>query len=273
MKIRALLVIVALWLGVLSGNGFCSGSSDLKRGDFPVVLMYHDIKPAEMNGFDVSVHDFRQQLDWLQANGYRTLTMDEFIACLAEGRFPEKTVLITFDDGYEGAYVYAAPELRRYGMKAAFFIIKDAIGTKLPGYPYMTETQIKELSADPLFSIEPHTLSHPDLSQLSGEALQAEVGGAKAFFEKLTGKSCETMAFPYGYYNKAVLSAVREAGYKASFAVSDRGLFDSDARFSIPRIYMGSIMSKNDMALFKKFVTDYHNMPSAAFAERYGPML
>jgi len=272
MKTKILLLIITLWLFILPGQGFCSEKSDLTRSDFPVILMYHDIKPTEINGFDVSTRDFCQQLDWLTANGYQTLSMDEFTADLKEGTFPAKSVLITFDDGYEGVYTYAIPELRRHNMKASFFIIKNDIGTKLPGYPYMTEAQIKEFSRDPLFAIEPHTLSHPDLRQLSDEQLQAEIGEAKTFFEKLTGRSCETMAFPYGYYDKRVLAAVQQSGYKAAFSVSDRGLFDYSPRFSIPRIYMGSILGKNDMALFIKFVQNYHTMPAEAFAERYGPL-
>lgn len=272
MKIRAILLVFALWMFFLPSQSFANPAVQLKRADFPVVLMYHDIKLKEVNGFDVSVLDFQKQLDWLQANGYQTLSMDEFTKCLQQGDFPAKSVLITFDDGYQGVYTYAVPELRQRSMKASFFIIKDAIGSALPQYPYMTMDEIKKISADPLFAIEPHTLSHPDLRQLTGSSLQEELAGAKAYFEIITGKPCDTMAFPYGYYDEHVLQAVQQAGYKAAFAVSDRGFFGADASFSIPRIYMGNALGKNDMKLFKKYVKDYHNMPPAAFAERFGPV-
>lgn len=271
-RVRISLVITLLMI-CLSSYGFCSGTDKFKRSDFPAVLMYHDIKATEINGFDVSVKDFCQQLDWLAAHEYKTLSIYEFVECITKNTpFPKKSVLITFDDGYDGISTYAVPELRKRGMKATFFIIKNSIGTKLTGYSYLNEQQVKELSADPLFSIQAHTLSHADLTNISAQQLQEEVAGSKKFFEELTGTQCETIAFPYGYYNKNVLDAVERAGYKASFAVSDRGLYDHEAGFSIPRIYMGVIMGKNDMELFKKSVLNYKNIPKEAFVERFGPL-
>ncbi|CQR74899.1 Poly-beta-1,6-N-acetyl-D-glucosamine N-deacetylase precursor [Sporomusa ovata DSM 2662] len=274
MKIKVWVpLVITLLMVCLSSYGFCSGTDKFKRSDFPAVLMYHDIKETEINGFDVSVKDFCQQLDWLAAHEYKTLSVHEFVECLTQNiPFPKKSVLITFDDGYDGINTYAVPELRKRGMKATFFIIKNSMGTKLTGYSYLTEQQIKELSVDPLFSIQPHTLTHADLSKISAEQLQEEVAGSKKFFEDLTGTQSETIAFPYGSYNKSVLDAVERAGYKASFAVSDLGLYDHEARFSIPRIYMGIIMGKNNMELFKKSVLNYKSSPKEAFVERFGPL-
>jgi len=88
----------------------------------------------------------------------------------------------------------------------------------------------------------------------------------------LFGKSCQTIAFPYGHYNAKVLKAVAKAGYKASFSVSDLGLYNHESRYSIPRIYMGVIMGKDDMELFKYSVINYRNIPKKAFEERFGPL-
>ena len=267
------IVVIAVMLASLAGYGFCIGSDELKRNDFPVVLMYHDIKTTEINGFDVSVKDFRQQLDWLVAHEYKTLSIDEFADCLIQNkRFPEKSVLITFDDGYDGIYTYAAPDLRQRGMKATFFVIKDAIGKRLPGYDYLTERQVIELSRDPLFSIQPHTLTHADLTEISSGQLQHEVEDSKKFFEGLIGKPCRTIAFPYGHYNASVLAAVEKVGYDAAFSVTDLGLYNHESRYSIPRIYMGAIMGKDDMKLFRYSVVNYKNMPPQAFKERFGPL-
>lgn len=274
MKVRVwITLVITLLMVCLSSYGFCSKTDRVKRNDFPVVLMYHDIKETEINGFDVSVQDFRQQMDWLATHEYKTLSVHEFVECLTQNTpFPPKSVLITFDDGYDGINTYAVPELGKRGMKATFFIIKNCIGTKITDYSYLTEQQIKELSQDPLFSIQPHTLTHADLTKISVEQLQDEVAGSKKFFTELTGIQCEAIAFPYGFYNKSVLDAVERADYKASFAVSDLGLYDHDARFSIPRIYMGVIMEKNNMKLFKKSVFNYKSIPKEAFAERFRPL-
>lgn len=69
------------------------------RADFPPVLMYHDVRETALNYFDVTTEDFAAQLDRLKADGYQTLSMEEFVAIVKEGGiFPEKSVLITFDD-------------------------------------------------------------------------------------------------------------------------------------------------------------------------------
>lgn len=268
-----LVVLFTVILMTLSNIGSCTGSDTLKREDFPVVLMYHDIKVKEINGFDVSVDSFKKQLDWLNSHGYKTLSVDEVVDYLTQNKpFPEKSLLITFDDGYEGVFTYAAPELHKRGMKAAFYIIRDDIGTKLPGYPYLTGQEIKELSSDPLFSIQSHTLTHPDLTKITAEQLQKELEESKKYLEDFTGKPIQTFAYPYGFYNDTVLEAVEHAGYQASFSVSDLGLDNHSARFSIPRIYMGVVMGKQDMKLFKFSVQNYKTMPKEAFVERFGPL-
>ena len=60
------------------------------RAYFPPVLMYHDMKETPDNYFDVTVEDFRTQPDWLRAEGYKTLSMEAFVAIVKAGEpFPE----------------------------------------------------------------------------------------------------------------------------------------------------------------------------------------
>ncbi len=240
------------------------------RAAFPAVLMYHDIKTRPLNNFDVTREDFCAQLDWLKQNGYRTLSMEEFIDGMSKQSFPKKSVLITFDDGYEGIYLLAAPELRKRNMHATFFIFPKAIDTALKGYPYVTLKELKELAADPLFSIGSHSMSHPYLTQISPQEKKKEISDSKAYLEKLTGKPVTALAYPYGDYDASVIAELKEAGYKAGFAVNDRGTANEPARYSIPRIYMGMVLGENRQKLFKQYVREYKKMPEEAFTERFG---
>ena len=243
------------------------------RQDYAPVLMYHDIKVKPLNGFDVTRDDFRKQLDWLQAHHYQTLSMEEYLAILEQGRpFPEKSILITFDDGYEGVYTQAVPELIQHSMKATFFIFKNGLDTKLVGYPYLTTQEVKEMAANPLFSIESHTISHPDLTALTPEQVQQELTESRSYLEKLTGQPCRALAYPYGRSNPAVLAAVTAAGYQAAFSIVCADPAGFDTCYTIPRIYMGMELGKNHNALFKQYVTEYASMPPAAFAERFGDL-
>lgn len=241
------------------------------RQDYAPVLMYHDIKAFPLNSFDVTERDFKKQLDWLQENHYRTLSMDEYIDILDSGKpFPEKSVLITFDDGYDGVYTRAMPALIQHNMKATFFIVKKGFNIKLVGYPCLSRREVAEMAQNPLFTIGSHTLTHPDLTKLSAEELQKELQGSKALVEKITGKACRALAYPYGFSDPKARAAAQAAGYKAAFSIACADPQGSDTRYTIPRIYMGMELGKNDNALFKKYLAEYSQMPAEAFAERYG---
>lgn len=266
-------VFLLLLLMMFHGSAFANSEPGQDRSYFPPILMYHDIKVTPINGFDVSVQDFVKQLDWLASEGYHSLSMDDFLYYTNNNLpFPAKSIFISFDDGYEGIYTYAAPELEKRNMHATFFIFKDAINTALQGYPYITDKQLKFLAANPLFDIQSHTMTHADLSNISKIQIQQELGKSKNFIEEVTKKPCRIIAYPYGHYNRDVLHTVKEVGYEAAFSVSDLGLMDYDGKYTIPRIYMGVIMGNNDMALFKKYILEYKNMPRAAFLERFGEL-
>ena len=268
-KVQRLYLTLLLLLFFALPLTVCAKSPEENRAAFPVVLMYHDIKTEPLNTFDVTRDDFSAQLDWLREKGYRTLSMDEFVFGVKKQSFPEKSVLITFDDGYEGICLHAAPELRKRNMRATFFIITETINKALEGYPYISMKQLTELAADPLFSIGSHTMRHPFLSRLSPQEQLEELTRSKTKLENLTGRPVLALAYPYGDYDASVIAALKESGYLAGFAVNDRGMANEPARYSIPRIYMGMELGKNHQQLFKKYVKAYKKMPKEAFAERF----
>jgi len=268
-KVQRLYLTLLLLLFFALPLTVCAKSPEENRAAFPVVLMYHDIKTEPLNTFDVTRDDFSAQLDWLREKGYRTLSMDEFVFGVKKQSFPEKSVLITFDDGYEGICLHAAPELRKRNMRATFFIITETINKALEGYPYISMKQLTELAADPLFSIGSHTMRHPFLTRLSPQEQLEELTRSKTKLENLTGRPVLALAYPYGDYDASVIAALKESGYLAGFAVNDRGMANEPARYSIPRIYMGMELGKNHQQLFKKYVKAYKKMPKEAFAERF----
>ncbi len=263
---------LALCIIALISSG--SYASDENRAYFPPVLMYHEINMPPKNTFDTTPEAFESQLDWLKDNGYETLSLEDFIAYVKKGEgFPEKSVLITFDDGYKGIYDYAFPALKKRGMKAAFFITASTIGgIKGTNYPHITYAQLAEMAANNNMSIGSHTISHFRMTELSSDALKIEAAKSKMILENFTGRKIQAIAYPEGYYNEAVIEAVKEAGYEIAFAVQDRGLFGHEAHFSIPRIYTGLELADHDNRLFKEFVKNYRDMPEDAFKERWKPI-
>src|SRR5690606_2914016 len=82
--------------------------------DQVIVLMYHHIDPSESNSVIISPEQFESHMQMLRDKGYQVISMDQFMAFNShEEEVPANAVLITFDDGYESFYTYAAPTLEK----------------------------------------------------------------------------------------------------------------------------------------------------------------
>jgi peptidoglycan/xylan/chitin deacetylase (PgdA/CDA1 family) len=126
-------------------------------GEAPIVLTYHDINPVGRDStYIVRPVAFEAQMQMLHAAGYRTLTADQF-AAYVQGRFvpAPRSVLITFDDGTAGLWVYADRILARYGFHAVSFVITGRVGTHRPYY--LTWPEIAHLSRTGRWDFESHT--------------------------------------------------------------------------------------------------------------------
>jgi hypothetical protein len=72
---------------------------------------------------DIEAQTFARQLEFLRLNGYRTLTLEEFLAAAGRKSAPRgsKEVLLTFDDARASFYREALPVLRAFGAHAVLF--------------------------------------------------------------------------------------------------------------------------------------------------------
>lgn len=82
------------------------------RSEIPVFI-YHEVEPVS----------FANELEFLRANGYRTITLDEFLsAATRKGARGDKRVLLTFDDARRSFYEVALPALRTFDARATLFV-------------------------------------------------------------------------------------------------------------------------------------------------------
>jgi len=117
---RKTLVVYCIGITGLLINVFISSNVNAT-----VVLQYHHIDENTPKSTSLSPKLFEQHLDYLQDNDYRVLSMSEFISSLAE---PEesraKSVVITFDDGYQSIYKNAFPLLKERKLPLLFLLIR-----------------------------------------------------------------------------------------------------------------------------------------------------
>ncbi len=197
------------------------------------VLCYHKVgrPPAgsKLKDLWVSPARFRAHIKYLLDQGYATLSFSELKHAYDTGTpLPEKSVLITFDDGYQNNYSEAWPVLRELGAKGNIFVVFNTIGkanlwhnpASEPWVNMATLEQLKEMQDSGVIEYGSHTMNHPHLSALKLEDAAWEMAEAKRQLEAAFGREMCAFAYPYGdgAYNPAVREAALAAGYSLDFS-------------------------------------------------------
>lgn len=217
------------------------------------ILMYHSIDadaPAPTRRLSVEPDAFSAQMQMLRDFGYTTLPFAQLGALLDAGEpVPERTVVLTFDDGYADLYDTALPILQRHGFTAAVFVttgwLRDA-GARSAGRPLgrmLSATQVREL-AEAGIEIGGHTHSHPELDQLSASSLGDELQASKDLLEQVAGRPVSTFAYPFGYSSHQVRAAVAANGYRYAAAVGNACTSRPADPLALPRLTIRRATSK-----------------------------
>ncbi|RWY55699.1 polysaccharide deacetylase family protein [Mucilaginibacter gilvus] len=77
----------------------------------------------------------------------------------------------------------------------------------------MTADQIKKVASSPYVTVGSHGYYHNDLAGITRAEAAKELAQSKQYLENLTGKAVNSIAFPYGSYNQAVIDAAKACGY------------------------------------------------------------
>lgn len=132
----------------------------LLRRNYPAFMFDRHPKPLqnEIPVFafhSVEPRSFEEKLKFLARNNYRTLTGEEFSAAIAGERdIPERSVLLTFDDGTATLWAVAYPLLRKYGFSAVSFIIPGCIPEQAPETPTYVDYEKNRVTAEALLARE-----------------------------------------------------------------------------------------------------------------------
>jgi peptidoglycan/xylan/chitin deacetylase (PgdA/CDA1 family) len=109
-------------------------------------------------------------------------------------------------------------------------------------YGGMTADQLAAAGRDDLLEIGSHTITHPFLTDISAGEQTREVIESKERLSALTGRPIRYFAYPSGDYDGAVLSRVRESGYRAAFATRPRSLGFEQFEIGRVGIYSPSLL-------------------------------
>jgi peptidoglycan/xylan/chitin deacetylase (PgdA/CDA1 family) len=205
--------------------------------DRAVILMYHSVSDRADYFSSVSPEAFGEHMKYLADKKYEVITLGELVRRLQSKEPLGGAVVITFDDGYEDNLTTVYPVLKQYGFPATIFVTTGLVGKQDKRQMQMlTADQLRTLESSGLFSIEPHTASHPRLSKLAKDAAREEIEQSRTTLETLLGKKCTTFAYPYGDYNAETLEVVRAAGFDAAVTVVEGTVSSTSNLVELPRV-------------------------------------
>ncbi|WP_338694902.1 polysaccharide deacetylase family protein [Streptomyces sp. Q6] len=193
------------------------------------ILMYHSVahEPSEATRrLSVAPGQFAEQMELLGARGYTPLTTADLAGIWRGGGrvLPDRPVLITFDDGYEGVHRYALPALTAQGFPATVFVstgwLRGPYDTGGGLDTMLDWTQVRALAAHGV-EIGGHTHTHPQLDQLGDKELEFELLHCREIVAAELGGQPVSFAYPYGHSDRRVRRAVRAAGFAQSLAVGN----------------------------------------------------
>jgi peptidoglycan/xylan/chitin deacetylase (PgdA/CDA1 family) len=242
------------------------------------ILTYHRILSEEdiedihyydgkVNSMIVFKKEFEKQMKYLHENGYVTLTLKELYAYLNEEiEIPDKSVVLTFDDGYKDNYVEAYPALKKYGFKATNFVVTGAVTYKRYSFqPDLAQYfSVKELQKGcDVFDYQSHTYGyhkrdehkplnewgdHPAyLVSKSNEEVRRDI---ETSVHNLNGENLG-FAYPYGEYSPDTIKILKESGFKMAFTVVDEAATRDHHLYEIPRY---QVYHDVDMDTFIEYV-------------------
>lgn len=210
------------------------------------ILMYHDISdcPASTNAYTLSPELFDRQLRALHTAGYGTISFEQLIDYVYfDEELPDKSVILTFDDGYNGVIDYAAPIAEKYGMGLSCAVIGSLVG------------QNDHFSADDIpANVEPvsHTFALHDRYGYDG-MIRALSDGTE--YEDVISNDCAEMktafgdefptvsavlVYPHGSYSEESERILHSVGYTVT-VTCERGIANvcrgkPESLYALPRI-------------------------------------
>lgn len=225
------------------------------------VLAYHTVGTLDSGKLQISRDKLEKQLNWIKKCGYKTLTMKEFVEWYEGKRnIPEKSVLITFDDGKQSVVKYAVPILKRNKQHATMFIAGYWVGRK----GFVSNATIKKLKKGSVIDIESHGYIIHKLDKGKMPARKWSKAKLKADCKKMnTRYGCTALCYPWGATSKNLRAALEETGvYHVAFTYARAGQYQgvknkyakrSNHKYKIPRI---TISGNDPWTSIKKWVKE-----------------
>lgn len=237
-------------LRMAQGENVVEANTNLNKDVSVPVLNYHFFYDPSLGEecnetICLDVAKFREHLQYLKDNNFYALTSGEFADWIYGNLdVPEKTVLITIDDGAMGTGKHNGnklnPLLEEYELHATLFLIAGWWDISNYEGPYL--------------DIQSHTFDMHNYGDCGrGQLVCADYAKAKADVQRsldIIGNNT-TFCYPFYSYDDEAIQALKDLGFKVAFAGGSRNATRNSNKYIVPRY---PIMSYITMDQFKNMV-------------------
>ena len=216
-----------------------------------VVLQYHHVSDDTPKSTSISPELFQQHLDYLSAKDFNVISLSSLERALKNKEpLPDKSVLITFDDGYGSIYDTAFPMLKSKEFPFTVFINIEPIENKIS--QFMNWEQLKEMTRYGA-TIANHSYSHKHLIRREGSEslsewkarIKKDIAKTQKLLEEKLSTPVKAFAYPFGEFNNDLKYILKDLGFIA-FAQHSGALSVTGDVLAIPRFPFGGAYGNID---------------------------
>ncbi len=195
----------------------------------PRVLMYHMVSPhrprTRFNKLRVTPELFEKQLSWLKERDFKFV----FASQLFDAEpLPQRSVCLTFDDGFADNLRNADPLLEKFNACATLYLVVERDGgwsskkkahhgdDELADEPKLSDEQVAAMVASGRWELGGHSITHANLATIDDETAQNEIANSRIELESRFGIAPATFAYPFGIYEQRHVKMVEEAGFRGA---------------------------------------------------------
>ena len=199
-----------------------------------LVLVYHGVS-HNPDRHNMNIDQFRKDIKYLSKN-FNIIPLETmFKVYQSGGRYSNKTISITFDDGFCNSII--ATDILD-GIPATFFVtgLSTLSGTRrIVDRLLLDYHQLKRLSEVKGVTIGCHSKHHSDYATMSLKSVEVDMIQTKQDIESVIGKPCDFIAYTYGSYNEEIKDKATKIGHKYQLAVKYKSPLDKRDQRIMPR--------------------------------------
>lgn len=170
-----------------------------------MILMYHKVDIITPTMWWLTPGDLDRHITNLRQRNF---------VYLEDYRFPDREVVITFDDAYENVYRHALPVLASHNVPFEVFVIGGKIGGWNdfdPGEPqtrHMGMYHLEEITQRG-GRLQWHTRTHPNLPDLSDDAIEEEMTVPTELRQRFPAPHFAWVSYPGGSHDERAVEVAR----------------------------------------------------------------